>query len=534
LLRQHLGGRHQHCLSPRCDDVEHRSERDHGLARADVALQQPRHRHGPLDVSEHLAEHPSLRARQLEGQRGDEGARGRVLRDGGSGARALPRAAAPHHAELDRQQLVEGEAPARALHRLRVVGVVELPRRLGEGRQRVPLQQRRGQPLRDAIGVALEQRRDQRAQRALREPGGEAVDRHEPPRVAPTLGARRAAEELELRVVEAGPAAIDAHSAGQRDLSALAQLPHHVRLVEPDDADGRARGVRDRRLRGAHAAAAPHPHLANPVEAAAHRLLQTHAQLRDRHRAAEVVVAVGEVAQRVADRDEPEALQPRDRCGPRADARACDRQLERRRGLGDGARRRRCPRAGRGAGGRACSAPAARRGDRATGGMSRAARLPRARTRGRHAGRLLSVTLALHRREGPAQPAAARIRVQRAVALRGESRDHAQQRRARRLVAGLEPQQSVDAAVDEFVAAAARQLAAQHLAELREVGAHGLGAGEPPAAAAAGTPAATAARAADAWPVAVTTASPSTPGPACTPSTGPMRPRVIGASGSSP
>ena len=44
LLGEHLGGREQRRLAARVDDREHRAQRDHRLARADLALQQPVHR----------------------------------------------------------------------------------------------------------------------------------------------------------------------------------------------------------------------------------------------------------------------------------------------------------------------------------------------------------------------------------------------------------------------------------------------------------------------------------------------------------
>ena len=43
LLREHLGGSEQRGLPAGVDDLEHGPDRDHGLARADLALQQPVH-----------------------------------------------------------------------------------------------------------------------------------------------------------------------------------------------------------------------------------------------------------------------------------------------------------------------------------------------------------------------------------------------------------------------------------------------------------------------------------------------------------
>ncbi len=44
LLGEHLGRRQQRRLAARVDDLEHRAQRDHRLARADLALEQPVHR----------------------------------------------------------------------------------------------------------------------------------------------------------------------------------------------------------------------------------------------------------------------------------------------------------------------------------------------------------------------------------------------------------------------------------------------------------------------------------------------------------
>ena len=44
LLGEHLGRGQQGGLSPGVDDLEHRAQRDHGLAGADLALEEPVHR----------------------------------------------------------------------------------------------------------------------------------------------------------------------------------------------------------------------------------------------------------------------------------------------------------------------------------------------------------------------------------------------------------------------------------------------------------------------------------------------------------
>ena len=68
LFRQRLRRRHQRALAPVLDRTQQRVERDDGLARADVALQQPLHgnRAGEIDVD--LAHRLLLVHRQREGQ----------------------------------------------------------------------------------------------------------------------------------------------------------------------------------------------------------------------------------------------------------------------------------------------------------------------------------------------------------------------------------------------------------------------------------------------------------------------------------
>ena len=113
---------------PLLDRAQQRVERDHRLARADVALEQPLHRHRAGEVAVDLGDRPLLVRGQLERQRlavaRDQLAglaeRGRDL------LLALARPA--REAELEQEQLVERKAPAtllRLLERPRTVQRVE-------------------------------------------------------------------------------------------------------------------------------------------------------------------------------------------------------------------------------------------------------------------------------------------------------------------------------------------------------------------------------------------------------------------------
>ena len=63
LLGERLGRRHQRALPPGLDRAQQRVERDHRLARADVALQQPPHRDAAGEVGVDLARAPPPGAR---------------------------------------------------------------------------------------------------------------------------------------------------------------------------------------------------------------------------------------------------------------------------------------------------------------------------------------------------------------------------------------------------------------------------------------------------------------------------------------
>ena len=69
LAGEDLGRRHQRRLPARFDDVGHRQQRDDGLARADIALQQAQHALGLGEIGADFGEGFRLRAGQRKGQR---------------------------------------------------------------------------------------------------------------------------------------------------------------------------------------------------------------------------------------------------------------------------------------------------------------------------------------------------------------------------------------------------------------------------------------------------------------------------------
>jgi hypothetical protein len=69
LLGEGLGRRHQRRLIAGFERPQHRVEGDGGLARADLAHQQPLHRRAGVEVALDLVEGLELVASRLEGQR---------------------------------------------------------------------------------------------------------------------------------------------------------------------------------------------------------------------------------------------------------------------------------------------------------------------------------------------------------------------------------------------------------------------------------------------------------------------------------
>ena len=120
LLGQHLGRDHQRALVPALHGGEQCGQRDDGLARADVALEEAVHGEGPGHVGDDDGERAALRRRELVGQAGEE------ARDEGVGDAAgdlagrdvvvqgagvdLEGAAAQDERQLEAEQLVEDEA----------------------------------------------------------------------------------------------------------------------------------------------------------------------------------------------------------------------------------------------------------------------------------------------------------------------------------------------------------------------------------------------------------------------------------------
>ena len=302
LLGQDLRRCHHHALAAVLDCGGQGGGGDHGLAAADVALDQARHGDRLAEVVEDVEHHALLRAGQRERQRLDERALdGRGHRCGLGGRGLLEVAAAELHGELDRQQLFEREASPRTLERCAVRRVMHLRDRFGDRREAEALAHLRGQRVGQARRVSLDRLLHDTADGAALQARGERVDRHETARVQEVL-----APDLPLRIVELRPALVLRHAARQHDLGVDGELLRDPRLVEPC-ARHHAGRVADLRL--GRADAEPHLLLGRAPDAHAHRLLAPELELRDGHRLAVIDVATREEEQQIADGDDFELLE---------------------------------------------------------------------------------------------------------------------------------------------------------------------------------------------------------------------------------
>ncbi len=182
LLRQDLRRRHHGRLPSRADGLEHGKCGDHGLAAADVTLQETQHAHLRSHISEYFRQGGFLAGGQLIGQA--------VARPGSQCAVGLggDTALAPHvkphqgHGQLIGQQFVIGQpAPRGGLwrqirFRLRHVSGKH---RLAPRRPALTRAMGGCQPI-GQRGQAFQCRGDGAGQRLGRQPLGQAVDRFDP------------------------------------------------------------------------------------------------------------------------------------------------------------------------------------------------------------------------------------------------------------------------------------------------------------------------------------------------------------------
>ena len=148
LLGERLGGRHQRRLRAVLDRAQHRVQRDHGLAGAHLAHQQPLHRAAGGEVGVDLGHRARAgrRSARTAASRPASGALSVGRAASGSARAPSRRAGAPaQQRELEQQQLLERQPPAAALVVAEVRGAAA--RRRGRAAAR---------PTRSAAGQRLD------------------------------------------------------------------------------------------------------------------------------------------------------------------------------------------------------------------------------------------------------------------------------------------------------------------------------------------------------------------------------------------
>ena len=232
LLGQRLGRRHQRAAVAAFYGAQQRVERDDRLPRADVALEEPLHRRGPAEVGVDLGDRAFLVGRELERQRlpvALDQVTGRVER---RRDHVLLAAVTAQQAELECEQLVEGQPAAASLGLLFGAGTVERPERVGAQRQVLALLELRRQRVGQVPRVD-ERRADQLAQLLRRHVLAGWIDGSEVRR-------RDDAVQVEGADVES----VTPLAAAQAHVRSRLELPREPGLVEPGGRD-RPAAIRD-------------------------------------------------------------------------------------------------------------------------------------------------------------------------------------------------------------------------------------------------------------------------------------------------
>ncbi len=246
LLRKGLGRRHQRTPPLRFDRTQERVERDDGFAGADVALQEPFHRPFTGQVPVDLRDRTLLIRGELEGQHRAVSLHelaGRAERRRPLHVPASPPARQP---ELQREELVEGQPPPRALAVGLARRAVESHDGIRAGRQPF-LCLDRGRHRVDDLPRVLERLADHLAQLLDRDLLARRVD-------GGKVRRRRAAVQVVRLDREVAPLQVSA----QADLGSRLEAVHEPGLVEPDRGD-LAGLVRDAGFDQLHPAAPLHP-----------------------------------------------------------------------------------------------------------------------------------------------------------------------------------------------------------------------------------------------------------------------------------
>ena len=290
LLGERLGRRHQHRLEAGFERAQHRVERDHGLARADLAHQQPLHRLAGVEVGVDLVEGAQLVVGRLEGQRLDPAPDALPwLAEPRRRSRGAVRALARRQDRLVEEELLEAQPLARGLDFLAGLREVHGADRVGGT----------GEP---AAGAQLRRQRLEHV--------ADPADRllHPLPQALgfELLGAGMNRDQafagVAAELVFGDAEAAFVGGAGEQHLRALGQLRGQPGLVEPGR-PRRAALVADLDAEDREAAAAEGaPGVAEHLDRDARLLFRLEARHRDD---LAIAVAVREAGEQVADRRQP-------------------------------------------------------------------------------------------------------------------------------------------------------------------------------------------------------------------------------------
>ena len=305
LLGQDLGRGHHRGLLLVRHRHEDRVQRHRRLPRADVALEQPRHRLRRAQVRNDLPDRPVLGRRQVKGKPApDPPVHLAVELHRGAAPVALHPVPAHRERALQQEQLVVLESLRGRLDVLHRVREVDPPDGFGEADETSLLDQPVREELLDPIGRGLHRGEGHAAHGGRLDPAGQPVDRHDPAGVergvVPFLG-----EDLHLGIGDA-MASLERDPARDDDLVPLVIVVAPVGLVPVQNIE-RARLVED--LDGHERESAPEPLERDGPDAPSDRDQVAVLDRADRREAAPILVTLGIVVEEILDRPDAEVLE---------------------------------------------------------------------------------------------------------------------------------------------------------------------------------------------------------------------------------
>ena len=303
LPSQQLGGCHEGCLPARLHGGGQRDGRHRGLAAPDVSLEEAAHRSLRGDVAQDILDGRGLVAGQRERQASDDQLSLLSRRVDLRCAQRRAGGTRLGQGQLEREELVEGEAIQGAGDIGRILGKVGGAQRIGEGCELAALGI--GQGVLDCRQRRLEEAGEELSEPLLRDPRAEVVHGHHAGGVD-----RVAADRAELGRGELRTPTPNGYLARHDQLVPHRQAALDVAAAEPDGLGAAAVVVGEL---GDHALRLPAEARLDPDGLDAHprRLLLVGQQLAQGTELAEVVVTEREVPQRLARRGDSQSRQGR-------------------------------------------------------------------------------------------------------------------------------------------------------------------------------------------------------------------------------